>query len=114
MATKTLPSFAYATWSALLVIALAVFASPLLAVLIAAVIGVGLLIGMAALRQRLASDPALGTRLRTLLARLDRRANSLADGVELEVAAVSHREVTRGEVLAGGGIFQGAEAGFGA
>jgi membrane protein implicated in regulation of membrane protease activity len=48
-------SFGLVAGVALLVIALAVFASPLLAVIIALVVGVFLLLGMAALRRRSAA-----------------------------------------------------------
>jgi hypothetical protein len=44
-------SFGLVAGVALLVIALALFASPLIAVIIAAIVAVGLLVGMSALRQ---------------------------------------------------------------
>ena len=54
-------SFGIVAGVALLVIALAVFASPLLAVIIALIAAVGLLIGMSALRQRsAAADQTVG------------------------------------------------------
>ena len=48
-------SFGFIALGALAVIALAVFASPLIAVIIAIVIGIGLFIGMSAMRQRSAA-----------------------------------------------------------
>ena len=45
-------SFGLVAGAALVVIALAIFASPLLAVIIAVIVGLFLLIGMSALRQR--------------------------------------------------------------